>query len=305
MMGDDKAGPTGEMEKVLDAMLSELSSEEIEQAARTSYVYFLAVTKEGYVDAPSVLEHLRRSKALAMARRCLVADKGKPDVALTRLRSTLVWRKEMDIDGMRTCFQEDDESHATMRSSLSHSMSTGLYSVRGYDREGRTVQSMTPARKVSDATPEEILAATVYHGERAIACTERRSKDAHEKYYVAFDYSGFKYEHAISLAAAKMVVFALRDHYCERVQAIYLLDAPMVFQMFWNIIKPFIDPDTKKKIKFITGEEEKKKEFGDLFDKEEAVSCILDDGHLVGSHDVYKYLHEVPFDFTSDEVILK
>jgi len=107
------------------------------------------------------------------------------------------------------------------------------------------------------------------------------------------------------LAVAKMVVFALRDHYCERIQGIYLLDAPFVFKIAWNLIRPFIDPDTRKKIKFITGEAEKKKEFGDLFDKEEAVSCILDDGHLVGSHDVYKYLHEVPFDFTSDEVILK
>jgi len=302
MMGDDKAEPTGEMDEVLNTMLSELSAEEIEQAARTSYIYFFAVTKEGLKYTISELESLRRSKALAMARRCLVADKGKPDVALQRMRATFVWRKEMDVDGVRTCFGEGHERHAAMRSSLSHSMSTGKYAVRGYDRKGRATVLMCPRLKVWDDTPDGILAAILYNAERAIACTERRSEESLEQFNIVFDYSGLKYEHSMSLAAAKAVVFALRDHYCERVQGIYLLDAPMVFQIFWNLIWPFLDPDTKKKIKFVTGEEEKKQEFGDLFDKEEAVSCILADGHLVGSFDVPKYLHEVPFDFAYDEL---
>lgn len=302
-----------EMDEILNTMLSELSAEEMEQAARTSYIYFIAVTKqkeceENTTSSEEELKSLRRSKAMAMARRCLIADNGNPTVALQRMRSTLVWRTEIDIDGMRTCFLDDenDERHAEMRSALLHSTSTGKYAVRGYDKQGRALQLLTSRLNVPDDTPEGILAATIYHGERAIACTERKSSgdddECLEKFHVALDFKDFKYEHAVSLAAAKATVFALRDHYCERVQGIYILDAPMVFQIPWKIIQPFLDPDTKTKIQFLNGEEEKKRIFDDVFDQEEAVSCILEDGHLVKPYNVHKFLYEVPFDFAYDEV---
>eukprot|EP00587_Corethron_hystrix_P008177 CAMPEP_0113315134 /NCGR_PEP_ID=MMETSP0010_2-20120614/10924_1 /TAXON_ID=216773 ORGANISM="Corethron hystrix, Strain 308" /NCGR_SAMPLE_ID=MMETSP0010_2 /ASSEMBLY_ACC=CAM_ASM_000155 /LENGTH=336 /DNA_ID=CAMNT_0000171575 /DNA_START=112 /DNA_END=1123 /DNA_ORIENTATION=- /assembly_acc=CAM_ASM_000155 len=302
---DDESGSTTcveskDMEEKLNAMLSELSSEEVEGAALTSYVYWQEINKKDL--DPSLLDSLRQSKALAMARRCLVGDKGDSDLAMIRLRGTLQWRKKKDIDGMRRCFYNQDAQHNDLRQGLEFSMSTGKQIVRGFDRKGRYVHLLVPRLKVDGDSVEGILAATVYTAERAIAATERRTEGNLEKFYVVFDYTGFEYKHSVSLAAAKAVVFALRDHYPERVQQIYLLDAPFVFQFFWNIIQPFIDPVTRGKIQFLSGDE-KHVEFSNLFDLEQAIPCQLAGGKLSATYDCTKFMVDVPFDCAYDEYL--
>mmetsp|Transcript_22628 Transcript_22628/g.51859 ORF Transcript_22628/g.51859 Transcript_22628/m.51859 type:complete len:313 (-) Transcript_22628:300-1238(-) len=289
-----------EFEDKLDAMVSKLTSEEIEGAALTSYVYWQE--KEKKESDQQVLDDLRRTKSRAMARRCLVGDKGYVEVALKRLRSTLQFRKEMDIDGFYRCFSTDDDKYQDLQKGLEFSMSTGMQVVRGHDKEGRYVQLITAKLLIKSDSDHGFLAQTLYNAERAIAATERATGGKYEKMYPVFDYKSFTHENNLTLSAAKGVVFALRDHYPERVQRIYLLDAPFIFKFFYNLLWPFIDPDTRKKIKFVSGEE-KEKEFKDIFDEEHAVPCMLSGGKLTGPHDLKKYLAEVPFDYAYDEVV--
>lgn len=50
-----------------------------------------------------------------------------------------------------------------------------------------------------------------------------------------------------------------------------ICDAPFMFRAVWNVLYPFIDPVTCKKIRFVTGsDEQKKKILTELFDLKEA-----------------------------------
>ena len=90
--------------------------------------------------------------------------------------------------------------------------------------------------------------------ERAIACTERKSNDKEEKIIIFFDFHKFHESRRPSLAMTKNLIYILRDHYPERMLKVYVMDAPTVFRAIWNLIKHFIEPVTKEKIVFLTGE---------------------------------------------------
>ena len=74
------------------------------------------------------------------------------------------------------------------------------------------------------------------------------------------------------------------------------LDAPFVFRAFFKLVSIFIDADTKSKIVFVTGEEEKERIVGEFLAKDQAMPSMLPGGELVEDLDMKKYLYGVPFD---------
>lgn len=50
-------------------------------------------------------------------------------------------------------------------------------------------------------------------------------------------------------------VKVLQHHYPETLHSLFVVDAPWFFRALWYIVKPFIDPVTKKKVQFISRNE--------------------------------------------------
>lgn len=121
---------------------------------------------------------------------------------------------------------------------------------------GRAFMFMTPAL---EQTNDEMnnMKHLVWNFEKAIACTARKSYEITgrplEKINLIIDYSGFKIKNAPPLSTTKYTLDILQKHYPERMFHAYLLNPPMVFLVFWNCIKSFVDGNTKEKIVFCSG----------------------------------------------------
>lgn len=295
--------------KACRRMVASLSDDEKETAARSSYRYFMASTSSSDGSKRPSNEE-RDGHALATARRHLVAEKGDEQGALKKMKATIKYRVEMNVDAIRRCFHDADAGGDADLADLYKETRRGLEDqllltkkqyVRGYSKDNRALMTGR-ARLYNNWNPEYYMKANIYTLERAIACTERATNGAEEKVVVLFDYNGYTSKNSPPLSLVKNLVFTLRDHWPERLEYVFIVDAPLIFRGFWTLIKPFIDPVTKKKVQFVTGEEQKREVLGQVIDEEEAEPYMLPGGRKVGLLDMERYLREVPYDRAYDEV---
>lgn len=93
--------------------------------------------------------------------------------------------------------------------------------------------------------------------------------------------TGYNMKHNGEMSFARLLLQTLQDYYPERyskcfcacnshshrLACLVICDAPFVFRALWNMLYPFIDPVTCKKIRFVTGsDEQKRKNLNELFD---------------------------------------
>uniref|UniRef100_A0A7S2ACK5 CRAL-TRIO domain-containing protein n=1 Tax=Trieres chinensis TaxID=1514140 RepID=A0A7S2ACK5_TRICV len=283
------------------SMLACLSVDELETAARSSYQYFVSSASG---ERPS--DMVRDRHATSMAQRYLFVNFGDEKKALEMMRHTLQYRKDIGVDDIRRCFddldsknEEKHELYNGIRDKLKDQFATGYTFVRGYDRKGRALYPVIP-RHHPDWDREWYMKMSIYNMERALACTERKSGGAEQKILVLYDYNGYSNAHRPPISLVKDLLSCLRDHYPQCLYHAYVIDAPAIFRVFYNLIKVFIDPITKSTVQFVTGDEEKKNILGDLLDEDEAMPYMLPGGKKASDVDIQKYLYEVPFDHDCD-----
>jgi len=191
------------------------------------------------------------------------ADKGNLPQAIRKIKATIQWRQDFDVEDIKRCFSDRNNPDLPIekQKELNHlaeviakENETGKIYSRGYDREGRAVLYLTPGRENSRCEIDN-MRHLVYHLERAIACT--RHKSGRQKVCIVIGYQGFRVENAPPMSVVKHTLQILQGHYPERMYRAYICDPPLVFRMFWNVIKHFIDPATLDKIAFCTGKEGK------------------------------------------------
>ena len=85
-----------------------------------------------------------------------------------------------------------------------------------------------------------------------MAMTERVCAK-HTKYIVLFDMRGWALWHAKYLSYIKQLVDIAQNQYPERLRQVMMLNAPLMFRGAWKIIRPWLDPVTAAKIKFVSG----------------------------------------------------
>jgi hypothetical protein len=107
-------------EENLKKMLNDLSDEQVEIAARASYKY---------LQNPS--EEMRHQCAKQYAQRFLRSKRGDTEKALQRLRETLAFRDELDVDGLRKAF---DGSESSASEPLKKHLSSGSVYVASFDK---------------------------------------------------------------------------------------------------------------------------------------------------------------------------
>jgi hypothetical protein len=274
---------TSDEHKHIENMMSQLSEEEIEIAARTSYEYF---TEQ---DPSTRSEHAQN-----MAKRYFRSKK-EEGRALSYMRDTLKFRSDLDVDGLRQAFQEDPVSD--YRDPLQELVESKMVYVSGYDVDGRATYIFEPYR-VQSHSAEWTIKQHVYTLERAIACS--KSYDGTVNAIVNFNgFSAIK--HAPPTSVGKEFMKTLRAHYTGHVNQIFLVDAPTTFLCLWTIFKPFVSTNTKNRIQFVSSDRQKKKALGKWYAADQARPWMLPGGSKTRELDVAEYLYQIPFHQSFDE----
>jgi len=185
--------------------------------------------------------------------RHLRAEDGDADAAVDKVRNTLRWRREFGVDEIASCM--DDPSSSKLAAMMERENATGKIYVRGYDSDGRALLYMRPGRE-NTGNADDNMKHLVWNLEKAAACTRRKSGDDKrlEKIVLMIDYTGFRIRDSPPLSTSKHTLEILQKHYPERMHRAYVLKPPLYFKTFWAIIKPFVDPSTKKKIVLVSNE---------------------------------------------------
>ncbi|TYG63663.1 hypothetical protein ES288_D06G048400v1 [Gossypium darwinii] len=190
--------------------------------------------------------------------------------ATKMLKETLKWRAEYKPEEIR--WEE-----------VAHEAETGkIYRSNYIDKHGRTVLVMRPSCQNSKSTKGQIRY-LVYCMENAIL---NLPADQEQMVWL-IDFNGFNLSH-ISLKVTRETAHVLQEHYPERLGVAILYNPPKFFEPFWTVAKPFLEPKTQKKVKFVyTDDPNTKKIMEDLFEMEKLESAF--GGNDDSGFDINKY----------------
>jgi hypothetical protein len=277
-----------------------LSAEELEVAALRSYAYWLTSIRS----PGSLTEEIRFATAVREANRHL---DGVPfDEAVPNLKASMQFHRERKTMVYRTCMQEDfvyddqDDSKLATRRRLriKENMYIQTMVVRGHDKEKNAVCVTLPREETGDDV-EGGLDTLIYVIERACACTEALSRGQRDKIVVVVD---ARNSSAPSIKACQAGIHILQNHYPGRLKNLVVLDLPYVLVGIYNVVKPFLDPDTKSKFKILKGSKQKESALSLLLDKSQATPNLLKNGKLGPAVSSERFVNEVPFHCLYDDV---
>nr|XP_018674466.1 PREDICTED: random slug protein 5 isoform X1 [Musa acuminata subsp. malaccensis] len=168
------------------------------------------------------------------------------------LNDTLKWRLEYKPEEIRW-----DE--------VAHEAETGkIYRSSYSDKYGRSILVMRPGCQNTKSTKGQIRY-LVYCMENAIL---NLPPDQEQMVWV-IDFQEFNLSN-ISLKVTKETADVLQNHYPERLALAILYNPPKFFEPFWMMAKPFLEPKTYKKVKFVYSDDNgTKKIMEDLFNVDE------------------------------------
>ena len=193
--------------------------------------------------ATLTLEEVQEMPDVLMPRRYLRGEKGVIESAVKKLKKTLQWRKEFEVD--KIVNGEFDEL-------MSIENATGKMYTRGYVREGSAVMYMKPGLENTNSETDQ-MRHLVYILERAIAATSKHSNGKQEKICILIDFEQFSAWNSPPMSTTRHTLTILQDHYPERMKRAFICNPPAYFKIFWSLAQPFIDPVTKEKVVFCSG----------------------------------------------------
>lgn len=263
-------------------IISQLSPEELEISARSSYQYLKCpVPSQRNVFAERVVQ------------RCLESKKGNVELALAKINKLIEFRRLAKIDDLNTAFDDDENNDSDdTAKTLQKTLASKKFYVHGFDKEGRSTLYFIPRNVVNHD-----LDSAIYSIERAIACS--RSLD--NTINCVVDFSDFPLSNAPSMEIGKQFLTTLRIIYAGQIHRIFLVNVPYSFSFLWNIFSPFVGTDTRDKITIIkNNSKDKEREMLHLYDLKELPSWCVPGGQKNRSLDLDEYLFMLPFDSAFD-----
>eukprot|EP00035_Acanthoeca_spectabilis_P024909 m.455985 g.455985 ORF g.455985 m.455985 type:complete len:532 (+) comp20970_c0_seq1:106-1701(+) len=152
------------------------------------------------------------------------------------LRETLQWREEYGIENVGI-------------ESIKDELATGKIYIHGFDRSGQPVMYQKP-RNENSQNYENQVKAVAYLLEREMCAMDLSA--GIEKHTLVIDFKGYSIFNKPPMSVTKQVLSLLMDKYPERLGVAFLVDAPVLFQGLWRVVKPFLPAETKKKIFFVS-----------------------------------------------------
>ncbi|XVE90300.1 hypothetical protein DITRI_Ditri20bG0066500 [Diplodiscus trichospermus] len=165
------------------------------------------------------------------------------------LKETLKWRLQYKPEKIRW---ED----------VAHEAETGkIYRAKYCDKLGRPVLVMRPGFMNTNSTSGQIKY-LVYCMENALM----NLNQGQEQMVWLVDFQGWSMG-SVSVKVTRETAHILQDHYPERLGLGILYNPPKIFESFWTIVKPFLEPKTYKKVKFVYSDDLKsQKVMEEIFD---------------------------------------
>nr|XP_043606203.1 phosphatidylinositol transfer protein 3-like [Erigeron canadensis]XP_043606204.1 phosphatidylinositol transfer protein 3-like [Erigeron canadensis]XP_043606206.1 phosphatidylinositol transfer protein 3-like [Erigeron canadensis] len=137
------------------------------------------------------------------------------------------------------------------------------------DKNGRVVLVMRPRFQNSTSIRAQVKY-LVYCMENAIL---NLPLDQEQMIWL-IDFDGFKLSN-ISIKSTKETAFILQDQYPERLGLAIMYNPPKFFEPFYKIVKPFLEPKTANKVKFVYADDPNTKSIMDnLFSMDELESAF-------------------------------
>mmetsp|Transcript_8284 Transcript_8284/g.17907 ORF Transcript_8284/g.17907 Transcript_8284/m.17907 type:complete len:349 (-) Transcript_8284:74-1120(-) len=293
-------------------MISELTPEQLEQAARTSYAYYVAATSSDESLHGVATDEARQNMAMRMARRHLVQMKGDQEEATRIMKAALTFRKDRQIDALRACYAvahdgskcaslsireeelPDADQMESYRKLIKNDLDRQPMVVRGHDMSNRAILIKFP-RISAETDVEAYVMAHLYIAERAMAATEILSRGKEEKIVALLDFETYSSSCKPPLSAMRLLIPLLQTNYPERVDHIVIVEPSFWMRAVFKLLSMFIDPHTMEKIVLINGETQRINKLKPLVAKEQAMPFMLPDGELTAKVDINHYLENVPF----------
>ncbi|XP_078432516.1 uncharacterized protein LOC144704131 [Wolffia australiana] len=165
--------------------------------------------------------------------RYLVARNWNVHKALKMLRETLAWRLHYKPEEIR--WEEVAEEARTGK----------LFGTKLKDRYGRSILVMRPGYENTKSVKGQIRY-LVYCMENAIMNLE----PGQSQMVWWIDHDRYKLSN-ISFKATKETAHVLQEHYPERLGVGILYNPPKVFDHFWKLVRPLLDPKTRDKVNLV------------------------------------------------------
>lgn len=179
---------------------------------------------------------LTDSERIFLTRECLLrycrATNWNVAQSETRLRNTLVWRREYGL-----------EKHT--KDYISIENATGKQLILGWDNNGRTCLYLRPSKQNTERSDRQIQH-LVFMLERAIDLMP----PGQETLALLINFAETKSGQGATLSQGKQTLNILQNHYPERLGRALVTNLPFYIWGFFKLITPFIDPLTREKIKF-------------------------------------------------------
>ncbi|EFA81917.1 hypothetical protein PPL_05149 [Heterostelium album PN500] len=164
------------------------------------------------------------------------------ELELDEREKTIAWRREY-------------KPHEITAEHLSFENSTGKQYVNGKTKENLPVIYQRPSRE-NTKTYERQIQLMVYTLERAIEHMDE--KRGVEQVALMIDFSGYSMFNMPPTSVSKQCLDILLNHYPERLGFAFIIDPPMIFNVFWSFVSPFINKNTASKIVFVKGEKQRR-----------------------------------------------
>uniref|UniRef100_A0A7N1A2C7 CRAL-TRIO domain-containing protein n=1 Tax=Kalanchoe fedtschenkoi TaxID=63787 RepID=A0A7N1A2C7_KALFE len=177
--------------------------------------------------------------------------------AAAMLKDSMKWRLEYKPEEIRW---ED----------VAHEGETGkVYRSKYFDKYGRPVLVMRPSRQNSKSAKGQIKH-LVYCMENAIM---NLPQDQEQMAWL-IDFDGYNLSH-VSMNLTRKTAIVLQGHYPERLGVAILYNPPKFFEPFFMMVKPFLEPKTYRKVKFVYPNDLNSKSImEELFDMEQVESAF-------------------------------
>ena len=169
------------------------------------------------------------------------AAKHDMDNCTQRIARTLQWRREYQPDQIT----EDDIKEEAV---------TGKEFLKGFDKEGRPILYLVPARENSKDY-DRMLKFVVFNLEKGI----KLMAPGVESLVIIVDYKNVSVLNAPPISVSQRFLPMVGDHYPERLGISFVMNPTWYLWVFFKLLRPFLDPVTAAKINMIDPEAEKKK----------------------------------------------